>query len=102
MQMRGRQTVRPGWRTETKALRREWGEVYLFRIVLVEPDKAWGQRLAHWLLNGCGWPATRVQVCGPQEWPAVRAQSRPDVVVWDIVSVGASPQPEESQALWET
>lgn len=66
----------------------------LFRIMLVEPDEEWAQQLSHWLMECCSWPATRVQVCPPEEVSAARLQTRPDVVVWDVISAGEPPSEE--------
>lgn len=63
----------------------------LFRILVVEPDEAWAQKIEHWLGEECSWPATRVQVCQAENASAACSQMRPDVLVWDVISAGEPP-----------
>lgn len=63
----------------------------LFRILLVESNQEWAQKIPYWVKECCNWPATRVEVCLPEQYATVRQQVRPDLLVWDTVSAGAPP-----------
>ena len=74
----------------------EGWNVSLFRILLVEADEDWAQKISNWFIERCSWPAARVQVCLPEQYSTLRRQALPDVTVWDIVSAGL-PVPEGSE-----